>query len=289
VRLASVRLDDELRIGIVDVGDDSVVVPSSLRGTVDDVVRGLVGLDEVRAAGPGLRISLEEADLAAPVARFNRDLLCTGWNYLDHFYETEGKRSDAEPPAHPNFFTRGPDSVIGPRDDIAWDPELSQRYDYEAELALVIGLDGRSIPEEQAWKHVFGVMAANDVSLRDLQFQHGGQWLKGKSIDRTCPLGPWLTTLDELDPTDLEITCRVNGEVLQSASTAQLAFPVPRLLAELSRGMMLRAGDVILTGTPSGIGNARDPQIRLGEGDLVETTIAGLGTLVNRVVRASLL
>ncbi len=287
MRLASVRLNGELRIGMVDVGDDSVFVSSSLVATVDDVVRGLIGLDQVFSVGE--RIALEDADLAAPVSRFNRDLLCTGWNYLDHFYETEGKRSDGKPPEHPNFFTRGPDSVIGPRDDIAWDPELSQRYDYEAELALVIGLDGRSIPEDQASKHVFGVMVANDVSLRDLQFRHGGQWLKGKSIDRTCPLGPWITTLDEIDPSDLEITCRVNGELLQSASTAQLAFSVPRLLAELSQGMTLRAGDVILTGTPSGIGNARDPQIRLGEGDLVETGIAGLGSLVNRVVRSSLL
>ncbi|WP_285599093.1 fumarylacetoacetate hydrolase family protein [Kineosporia sp. NBRC 101731] len=260
-----------------------VVVHHELKASVDDVVRGIV--DPAQLVG-GERIPLAAADLAAPVSRFNRDLLCTGWNYLDHFYETQGPGTPL--PEHPNFFTRAPDSVIGPRDDIAWDPDLSQRYDYEAELALVIGRDGRSITEDQAWKHVFGVMVANDVSLRDLQFQHGGQWLKGKSIDRTCPLGPWLTTLDEIDPGDLEITCRVNGTVMQSASTSQMAFAVPRLIAELSRGMTLRAGDVVLTGTPSGIGNARDPQVRLGEGDLVQTQISGLGVLVNRVSRASL-
>ncbi|GAB6896989.1 fumarylacetoacetate hydrolase family protein [Kineosporia succinea] len=280
MRLASVRTPAGLRVGTVD--GDQVVVHRDLAATSDDVIRGLVTPAQLTG---GERVALDEVELASPVGRFNRDVLCTGWNYADHFYETQGA---AEMPAHPNFFTRGPDSVIGPRDDIAWDPGLSQRYDYEAELALVIGTDGRSIAEDQAWKHVFGVLVANDVSLRDLQFRHGGQWLKGKSADRTCPLGPWITTLDEVDPSDLAISCRVNGELLQSASTAQMAFAVPRLLAELSRGMTLRAGDVVLTGTPSGIGNARDPQVRLAEGDVVETEIEGLGRLVNRVVRSVL-
>lgn len=153
----------------------------------------------------------------------------------------------------------------------------------------MIGKDGRSIPEERAWEHVFGFCIANDVSQRDLQRRHGGQWLKGKSIDATMPLGPWITTVDEVeDPYALTVRCHVNGELLQEASTAQVAFRFERIIAELSWGMTLRAGDVILTGTPSGIGNAREPQVFLLPGDEVVTGVSGLGELRNRVVARDL-
>ena len=214
-----------------------------------------------------------------------------GWNYWDHFEESKGKREGQDPaetPKHPTFFTKGPDTVIGPFDDIAYDPELSKKWDYEAEVALVFGRDGRDIPEDQAWQHVFGFCVANDVSQRDLQRAHGGQWLKGKSIDATMPLGPWITTVDEIaDPYALRIQCEVNGERRQNASTGQMAFRFERLIAELSRGMTLRAGDVLLTGTPSGIGNAREPQVFLGDGDVILTHVSGLGTLRNRVAQSS--
>jgi len=214
-----------------------------------------------------------------------------GWNYWDHFEESKGKREGQDPaetPKHPTFFTKGPDTVIGPFDDIAYDPELSKKWDYEAEVALVFGRDGRDIPEDQAWQHVFGFCVANDVSQRDLQRAHGGQWLKGKSIDATMPLGPWITTVDEIaDPYALRIQCEVNGERRQNASTGRMAFRFERLIAELSRGMTLRAGDVLLTGTPSGIGNAREPQVFLGDGDVVLTHVSGLGTLRNRVAQSS--
>lgn len=234
---------------------------------------------------------LAEVRLLAPLTRFNRDVLCTGWNYWDHFEESRGKREgqDVDRPDHPTFFTKGPDTVIGPVDDIAFDPELSRKWDYEAEVALVIGRDGRSIPAERAWEHVFGFVVANDVSQRDLQRAHGGQWLKGKSIDATMPLGPWITTVDEVaDPYDLRIRCELNGQLMQDASTAQVAFRFEQLIAELSLGMTLRAGDIVLTGTPSGIGNARDPQVFLAEGDVVVTRVEGLGTLRNRVVAVRL-
>ncbi|MFE0377140.1 fumarylacetoacetate hydrolase family protein, partial [Streptomyces inhibens] len=183
----------------------------------------------------------------------------------------------------------GPDTVIGPADDIAYDPGLSAKWDYEAEIALVIGRDARSIPEERALEHVFGYLVANDVSQRDLQRAHGGQWLKGKSIDATMPLGPWLTTADEInDPLGLRVQCEVNGVLLQNASSAQMAFSFAQIIAELSRGMTLRAGDVVLTGTPSGIGNAREPQIFLSDGDVVVTRVSGLGELRNKVASTRL-
>lgn len=289
MKLAVVRFEGETRTGLVE-GEEVVVLPATAP-TPDDFVRGGAEAREaVRAAARNApRHPLANLDLLAPLRRFNRDILCTGWNYWDHFEESKGKREGQDPkerPAHPTFFTKGPDTVIGPYDDIAWDPNLSAKWDYEAEVALVIGRDGRSIPEERALEHVAGYLVANDVSQRDLQRAHGGQWLKGKSIDRTMPLGPWLTTADEVaDPHNLEITFDLNGRRLQQANTRQTAFSFARIIAELSWGMTLRAGDVVLTGTPSGIGNAREPQIFLTEGDELVTRVEGLGELRNRVVR----
>jgi 2-keto-4-pentenoate hydratase/2-oxohepta-3-ene-1,7-dioic acid hydratase in catechol pathway len=289
MRLARALIEGEWRTAaVVDDGAALAVLGREL-GTVDDLVRAEpAALDAVRGAiGSAPVVPLEPTALGAPLTRFNRDVLCTGWNYWDHFEESKGKREGQDPagrPERPTFFTKGPDTVIGPRDDIAYDAQLSSKWDYEAEVALVIGRTGRDIPEERAWEHVFGLCIANDVSQRDLQRAHGGQWLKGKSIDDTMPLGPWITTVDEIeDPYALRIECELNGERLQDASTGQVAFRFERLIAELSQGMTLRAGDVLLTGTPSGIGNAREPQVFLKEGDVVVTRVSGLGELRNHV------
>nr|WP_238354850.1 fumarylacetoacetate hydrolase family protein [Kribbella sandramycini] len=291
--MAAVAVGDDWAIGAVEPAGDSIRVAPAEYGTVDDVVRGLIGVPLVREWLRDVEPQpLSSVALGAPLQRFNRDILCTGWNYVDHFYESAGKREGQDPdalPAHPTFFTKGPDTVIGPYDPIAYDAELSRQWDYEAELAIVIGRDGRSIPAERAHQHVFGYLVANDVSQRDLQRAHGGQWLKGKSIDATMPLGPWITTADEIpDPAGLRITCEVNGVVLQAATVGQMAFDIPRLIEELSRGMTLRAGDVLLTGTPSGIGNAREPQVFLSDGDQVVTRVSKLGSLRNQVSRTRL-
>jgi 2-keto-4-pentenoate hydratase/2-oxohepta-3-ene-1,7-dioic acid hydratase in catechol pathway len=294
MRLATTSIDGTRRLAAVIDGETTLALLPATLGSLDDVVRGG---DQARAAvaeaiADAPRLPLAGTKLEAPLQRFNRDILCTGWNYWDHFEESRGKREGQDPdkrPEHPTFFTKGPDTVIGPSDDIAFDPRLSSKWDYEAEVAIVIGRDGRSIPEDRAWEHVFGLCVANDISQRDLQRAHGGQWLKGKSIDATMPLGPWITTCDDIeDPADLQIECELNDTVLQRASTSQMAFPIERLIAELSWGMTLRAGDVLLTGTPSGIGNARDPQVFLQDGDLVVTRVTGLGTVSNRVRAAAL-
>ncbi|MER5338616.1 fumarylacetoacetate hydrolase family protein [Micromonospora sp. NPDC002717] len=287
MKLASVLTETSRRIGVVD-GDTVAVLPAEL-GELDEAIRGGAdALEAVRAAARQVTtVPLAEVRLDAPLRRFNRDILCTGWNYWDHFEESRGKREGQDPaerPKHPTFFTKGPDTVVGPYDDIAYDPQLSAKWDYEAEVALVIGADCRSVSEADALSYVAAFCVANDVSQRDLQRAHGGQWLKGKSIDATMPLGPWLTTVDEVpDPANLRIQCEVNGVLLQDASTGQMAFPFARIIAELSWGMTLRAGDVVLTGTPSGIGNARDPQVFLNDGDLVVTRVEALGELRNRV------
>ncbi|MFI6680366.1 fumarylacetoacetate hydrolase family protein [Kribbella sp. NPDC050470] len=266
------------RPGVLD--GDSVLLLSAT-----DLAAIISGADAVGDE----RIPYSEEILRPPLRRFRRDILCTGWNYWDHFEESRGKREgqDVDRPEHPTFFTKGPDTVIGPYDDIAWDPAISAKWDYEAELALVIGKTGRNIPAANALDYVWGYTLANDVSQRDLQRAHGGQWLKGKSIDDTMPLGPWIVTADELgDPQNVRLQCLVNGEVRQDASTKQMAFDVATLISELSFGMTLRPGDLLLTGTPAGIGNAREPQVFLQEGDVVVTRADKIGELRNKVTRA---
>lgn len=231
------------------------------------------------------------AELGPPINRFRRDVLCTGWNYWDHFEEGRGRRDgqEVERPTAPTFFTKAPNAIIGPNDPISWDGRCSRKWDYEAELALVIGKTGRSIPASRARDHIFGYCLANDVSQRDIQRRHGGQWMRGKSADETTPLGPMLVTPDELGDLDqLRIECELNGEVMQSALVAQMAFDIPTLIAELSFGMTLNAGDVVLTGTPAGVGNGRTPQVFLKPGDAVVTRGTGLGELRNTVTELDL-
>jgi 2,4-didehydro-3-deoxy-L-rhamnonate hydrolase len=291
MRFVTLEVAGRERVGVLDEAE-VVLLSADLGDLVSVIEGGPAALDAVRnelADGP--RLALAGARLLAPLRRFRRDLLCTGWNYWDHFEESKGKRDgqDVDAPEHPTFFTKGPDAVIGPYDDIAYDPAISAKWDYEAELALVIGKAGRSIPVSVALEHVWGYTLANDVSQRDLQRAHGGQWLKGKSIDQTMPLGPWIVTADELgDPQDLRLQCWVNGERRQDASTRQMAYDVATLISELSFGMTLRPGDLLLTGTPAGIGNARDPQVFLAEGDEVVVRGDRIGELRNTLVRREL-
>jgi len=233
---------------------------------------------------------IEQCKLLAPVVAPERQILCAGWNYFDHFEESRMLREEQklERPSVPTFFSKPPTCVIGPTDEIAWDPEISGCWDYEAELALVIGRPGRNIPAESAMDHVFAFTLANDVSQRDLQKAHGGQWLKGKGIDRSMPLGPWLVTPDELDIATLRIEGLLNGEVVQSAAVSQMAYSVPELIEALSRGMTLSPGDIILTGTPAGVGQSRTPPVFLRDGDLVETRCSAIGALKNPVRRTDL-
>ncbi|MGC7100634.1 fumarylacetoacetate hydrolase family protein [Amycolatopsis lurida] len=293
MKLAAVRTRSGQAIGIVSDDAHTIRVLPASSGSVDDVVRGVATFGTIaRHAAAVDPVPVESVDLAAPLAQFNRDILCTGWNYLDHFYESAGKREGQDPdsmPSRPTFFTKGPDTVIGPNDPIAYDEQLSAKWDYEAEIAIVIGREGRSIREEDAWDHVFGFLLANDVSQRDMQRAYGGQWLKGKSVDQTMPLGPWITTLDEIPRVgELPIECELNGVTMQRATAGQMAFSIPRIIAELSWGMTLHAGDIVLTGTPSGIGNAREPAVFLQAGDTLVTRGGPLGALRNPIVRTTL-
>jgi 2-keto-4-pentenoate hydratase/2-oxohepta-3-ene-1,7-dioic acid hydratase in catechol pathway len=211
-------------------------------------------------------------------------LFAVGFNYVSHSEEARGAGGGAQP-LYPAFFTKPEYALVGPYDPIAIDLRLSQQWDYEGELAVVIGRGGRSIPERRALDHVFGYMIANDVSARDVQLRYGGQWFKGKAMDGSCPVGPCIVTVDELgDGSGLDLQCEVNGQVVQKANTSDMIFPIPRLIAELSLGMTLVPGDVILTGTPGGVGFARNPPLFLREGDLVVVRVTGIGEIRNSVV-----
>ncbi|QMV00940.1 DUF2437 domain-containing protein [Devosia sp. D6-9] len=289
MRLATVNVSGTPRVGVVE-GELIRLLPAQEGDMVTLIGRGKAEIERLVKASPLDTIPLADAKLMAPIQRFSRDVLCTGWNYWDHFEESRGKREgqDVDKPKAPTFFTKGPNTVIGPCEEIGLDPHISAKWDYEAEVGIVIGKRCRSVSKAEALDYVFGYFLANDVSQRDLQRRHGGQWLKGKSIDKTMPIGPFIVTGDELDVPEITLELTLNGQTMQSAKLKQMAFPIAELVAELSFGMTLEPGDIIITGTPSGIGNAREPAIFLKPGDEMVVSGTGLGQLRNRVVEADL-
>jgi acylpyruvate hydrolase len=221
-------------------------------------------------------IPVDEIVLAPVVPRPGK-IVCVGLNYLAHVGETGRDIHE-----YPVLFTKFAETLCGPYDPIVLPPE-SEQVDYEAELAVVIGRTGRRIDPEDVLGHVAGYTIANDVTMRDYQYKTQ-QWLQGKAWQDSTPLGPWLVTPDEVgDPSQLELRLSVNDRTLQSASTAQMMFDVPALVSHVSRFVTLRPGDVLLTGTPGGVGFRREPQVFLRPGDRVRVEISGLGELDNLV------
>jgi acylpyruvate hydrolase len=280
LRLATIITADGLRLhvrgahGYVDVaqatGDERLSELSSV------LEGGAEALEGVRAAAAleGREIPESEFGPAVPAPR---RVFCMGLNYTEH--AREGGR---EPPTWPEVFVRGVDSVLGPFADLV-KPALSERFDFEGELGIVIGGGGRYIPAADALDAIAGFVVLNDGSAREWQ-RASRQWTAGKNFDATMPIGPELVTADEVDVSDLELTTRLNGEVMQSARTSELIFDVPRTLEHISSFTKLQPGDVIATGTPSGVGFARTPPVWLQPGDLIEVSIEGIGRIANRVV-----
>lgn len=245
-----------------------------LRGVAGiDRATSLAGLLDAPADGPGTE--LDELTPLPVVTRPGK-IFCVGLNYRSHVDET-----GRDLPRYPVLFTKFASSLVGHGADIALPPESAQ-VDYEAELAVVIGRRGRRIARADAYDHVLGYTICNDVTMRDYQYRTH-QWVQGKAWDGSTPLGPVLVTPDELDPSKLAIALRLNGEEMQASSTDRLIFDVPELIAVISEFTVLEPGDVILTGTPGGVGYRRDPQVFLSDGDVVEVEIEGIGTLRNTV------
>ena len=243
---------------------------------------------EAALAAGRLSDALEPASdlhLLAPLPCPRKNVFCVGRNYLEHI--AEGERAQNKKIGvtdHPVFFTKPPTSVVGPGSEVPIFPYVSENIDYEVELAVVIGKAGRDIKQDQAMAHVFGYTIVNDVTARDVQRRHGGQFFKGKGLDGSCPMGPVIVTADAIgDPARLGLRLTVNGETRQDGNTADMIFDIPTLIASLSEGMTLEPGDVLATGTPSGVGYAMEPPVFLKDGDVVACEIDGIGKLENRM------
>ena len=263
----------------IDDDDKAVPILREDPGPGRDALReALAAGTDLRGTGAGEPLAAGSYQLLAPV-RAPEKILAIGLNYADH-----ARESGLEPPAAPLMFVKTTNSIVGPDDPIRYTEASSTQVDYEVELAAVIGRAARNVTVDEALSFVLGYTVCNDVSARDCQFADT-QWSRAKSFDTFCPLGPWIVTADEIpDPQALGIRCRVNGETLQDSTTAEMIFGVAELVSYFSRVMTLMPGDVIATGTPYGVGFARDPQIFLRDGDVVEVEVDSVGTLRNPVV-----
>jgi 2-keto-4-pentenoate hydratase/2-oxohepta-3-ene-1,7-dioic acid hydratase in catechol pathway len=291
MRLISCEFQNRTRWGFVD-DQHALLVPlePSYPATVLDAIDA--GLTQCRALYEQLRVdsgtervAMSGLSLLAPIPRPRKNIICLGLNYLGHAQESQrAKGQEVKLLEHPVVFTKNVTAVTAPYADIPLDARVSEQMDWEVELAVVIGKPARRVPESDALDHVFGYTVVNDISARDIQFRHQ-QFFLGKSLDHSCPMGPWIVTADELaDAQNLDIACRVNGAIKQAANTREQLFGIARTISILSQSMPLEPGDVIATGTPEGVGFARKPPEFLRPGDVLESEIAGIGTLRNRIV-----
>ena len=268
------RLHVRGRSGYLDVGAET---GNPEFASLAELLRaGPAALDVVRALADRDGREYDQADLGPAVPAPER-ILCLGVNYREH--AIEGGR---EVPTWPEAFVRGADSVLGPYADLV-KPALSERFDYEGELGVVIGAGGRYIPADKALDAIAGFVVLNDASAREWQ-RAGTQWTAGKNFEGSMPIGPEVVTTDEADVTDVALTTVLNGAVMQSARTSQMIVDVPSTIEFFSSFTRLRPGDVIATGTPGGVGFARQPPVWLQPGDVIEVTIEGVGSIRNRVV-----
>jgi 2-keto-4-pentenoate hydratase/2-oxohepta-3-ene-1,7-dioic acid hydratase in catechol pathway len=287
MRLANYQVDGERRIGVVD---GSSLVDLSNSGLPTDTVDLIGQWDRAKvdeALTHGSRVDLDQIQILAPLVP-RKNIMAVGRNYRDHAREFSDSGFDASEkqmiPDHPVIFTKSPTSVIGPDQAIVLANDPTGTTDYEGEMAVIIGRAARNVAAESALDCVFGWTIVNDVTARDLQKRHV-QWFVGKSPDTFCPMGPWITTIDELpDIGSSWMRTLVNGELRQEAPISALIFDVETLIATLSEVMTLEPGDVIATGTGKGVGIGFDPPRYLASGDVVEISIDGIGTLSNPVI-----
>ena len=278
--------------GVIDIARAAKAARVALPFDANDMISlvaagkpGLAAIDKAIAKVKASHYKLAKVKLHAPIPRPRKNVFCVGWNYLDHFNEGAKARPHVqEMPAHPAFFSKQPLCMNAPYGNVPAHTGVTEKLDWEVELAMIIGTGGTNIKEANAMKHVFGYTVANDVSAREVQRHHGQQWFRGKSLDGHLPMGPWIVTANDVrDPNNLNLQCRVNGVIKQDSNTKHLYFKLPRIIAELSAGITLESGDIILTGTPSGVGHARTPPEFMQPGDVMETEVEGIGLLRNKI------
>ncbi len=294
MQLVTCVWEGRARLGVLR--DEAVLLPpldadfpqTMLDLTGSDAVQTLPRLAAQLESAATVRLPCAQARLLAPIPRPAKNIICLGLNYAEHARESYAARGrTGHAPEHPVVFTKAVTTVNGPYADIPYPAGVTEALDWEVELGVVMGSGGRSIEAAQALRHVFGYTVLNDISARDLQTRHK-QFFLGKSLDGSCPMGPCIVTADEIpDPQHLTLRCRVNGVLKQHANTCDQIFSVAQVIAVLSRGMTLEAGDIIATGTPGGVGFARQPPEFLHPGDVVECEIERIGCLRNRIVRAT--
>lgn len=287
MKIAAYRYQGQAGVGRVSA-DGQQIEPFQL--SAEQAALGALPVVEALAAGgalppTGQPIALQQVQLTAPIPRPRRNVFCVGKNYHAHAKEFAGSgfdssaKSGGDIPSAPIIFSKVPESVIGPNDNIVC-PSVSEALDYEAELTVVIGRGGKGISKADAMKHVWGYTIINDMTARDWQGRHS-QWLLGKSFDTFCPMGPWLVSADEMDGQNTDVKCWVNGELRQNANTKDFIFDIPTLIECISAGITLYPGDLIATGTPAGVGIGYKPPKYLKSGDVVRIEIDGIGVLEN--------
>lgn len=289
MRIATYFWGGQRQVGVVSA-DGKTVTPLAL--TKQQADKGALSVIELVSAGDampetsGAALPVSVVQLDAPIPQPRRNVFCVGRNYHAHAKELQAsvfKDNDTNPESWPIVFTKVPECVVGPFDDVRVPSEISTEIDYEAELCVVIGKGGRNISRAEAMGHVYGYTVVNDVTARDVQMRHQ-QWDLGKSFDTFCPMGPWIVTADELDGKNTRVRCWVNGELRQDGPTNNMIFDIPTLIETCSRGITLFPGDMIATGTPAGVGMGMKPPRYLKAGDVVRVEIDGIGAIENKFV-----
>lgn len=296
MRLATCKFNNQIQLAVIR--DESVLLPAtssnedghptSMLQLIDAGEQNLQELQcFVSNAAVSEWIPLSKVELLSPIPRPRQNIMCLGWNYIEHVEETTGNSLEAPKlPKYPIVFTKAASSMNGPYADIPIDLNISNKMDWEVELGVIIGKSGKGITRENALDHVFGYTIINDISARDYQKRHK-QFFIGKSFTGACPMGPWIVTADDIsNPQNLNLVSRVNGDVKQDSNTKYQIFDVAKVIESLSRGMTLEAGDIIATGTPSGVGYVRNPPEYLMPGDEVECEIEAIGMIRNKIVQA---
>jgi 2-keto-4-pentenoate hydratase/2-oxohepta-3-ene-1,7-dioic acid hydratase in catechol pathway len=286
MKLATYLYQDRQHVGLVS--DDGLSVQTLSLSDAEHAL-GVLALVDRQANSVAFpdhqreRIAIDHVKLLAPLPKPRRNIFCVGRNYHAHAKElstTVFKDNNADPNAWPIVFSKVPECVTGPFDDVHLPTGISEQIDYEAELLVIIGKQGKNISQAQAMSHVYGYTVVNDVTARDVQMRHQ-QWDLGKSFDTFCPMGPWVVTADAFDGLQAHVKCWVNGELRQDGNAAHMIFDIPTLIETCSRGITLYPGDMIATGTPAGVGMGLKPPQYLKHGDKVRIEIAQLGTIEN--------